>query len=156
MRPYQWVPPAIFLAHAVDEYVSGFPAWATNHFGTTPSRFYRASHVVLIGAVGATAREAAKRTPRRVFQVALASIAAGFVANALFHVETRFRLGRSPGLISALTVMAPGGVWTIVRMLESGDIKREDLWLAIAAGAMLNGAAVASLRVDMPTLNRKP
>jgi len=44
----EWLPLAVFGAHVAEEYVSGFPEWATRHFGTTSRRFFIASHVVLI------------------------------------------------------------------------------------------------------------
>lgn len=146
--------PGIFAAHTVDEYLSGFPAWATDHFGTTSGRFYVTSHVALIAAVTAVA-ESARRSASRVPKILLGSIAVGFVANGIFHIATTRRFDeRSPGLATAITLMIPGGVAIVGELIHRRELGVRDVLIAATGGILLNGAAVASLRADMPTLTR--
>lgn len=99
---------------------------------------------------------AAEQQPRRHgVQVARGSIVAGFVANGIFHIETAVRFReRSPGLVTALLLMIPGGATILRDLSRRGQLDRRDIVTAVLGGVLLNAAAVASLRLDMPTLQR--
>lgn len=152
----KWTPPVIFVAHTIDELISDFPEWATRHFGTTSRRFYVASHVLLIGAVLATSLAADRRRSDRRSQTALGAIAAGFVVNGLFHLETTWRFRElSPGTLTGSSLMIPGGGVIVIRLLRDRRLDKRDALQALAGGALVNAAAVLSLRLDMPTLGSK-
>lgn len=153
MKLMRWAGPTIFATHAVDEFVSGFPEWATRYFGTTSRRFYVASHVFLIGAVLATSAAADRSRGDRRLQQALASIGTAFVANGLFHLETTWRFRElSPGALTGTSLMIPGGGAIVIRLLRDRRLDKRDALRSLAGGTLLNAAAVLSLRLDMPTL----
>lgn len=145
--------PGIFVLHTVDEFVSGFPEWATRHFGTTSTRFYVASHVLLISGVATAAWSGHNFGHRRDVQTLFGGIAAAFIANGLFHVVTTLRFReKSPGLTSGVGAMIPGGAFILRRLARRRDLSGPELIKALILGAAINGAAVGSLRIDMPAL----
>ena len=153
MRRLAFLAPAVFVAHAAEEFLTGFPEWATRHFGTTSRRFYLASHAVLISSIVATSVLASRQRPGHKAQLLLGAMAAGFVANGIFHVETTVRFGeRSPGLVTGVALMIPGGLAILDELLDAQGMDAFELSKLVAAGLALNAAAVASLRLDMPRL----
>lgn len=150
---FLWLVPGAFLAHCAEELPS-FPAWATRHFGTTTTRFYVASHVLLLipATVAVTARGVRDR-PGGPWLAGAAAVAAGFFANGLFHLATTalFRR-RSPGVLTAVAVVMPATAGVLARIRREGLLSDEQLVGAALAGNALTTAAVASLYVDMPRL----
>lgn len=145
--------PAGFLVHCAEE-LPAFPEWATRHFGTTTTRFYIASHCVLIpGMVGVVASGARPGATRGGTTLA-AAVAFGLIANAGFHAVAMRRFGEySPGVVTGLGVMAPVSAHGLWRLRGAGVLGRGDLLAAALLGAGLNAAAVGSLRLDAPRLS---
>jgi hypothetical protein len=151
-RRMLWLAPVAFLAHCAEE-LPRFPAWATRHFGTTTTRFYVASHCVLLpGAFGLTGAGARPGANRRGTVVA-AAIPAALVNNAAFHLLTTARFREySPGVVTASVVTAPVSLVILWRLRRDRILRGRDLLYAALAGTALNALAVASLRFDMPRL----
>ncbi|MGI8775660.1 MAG: HXXEE domain-containing protein [Actinomycetota bacterium] len=142
--------PGIFAIHAADEYLSGFPEWATRHFGTTSRRFYATSHVLLVAGVTLAAHQHDKHPEL------LGAVASGFVANGLFHLRATRRFGEpSPGERTAATLMIPGGLALLVDLLGRRSLDMPGVITALLAGMLMNRAAVASLHLDMPTFEKQ-
>lgn len=149
---FHWLVPAAFLAHCAEE-LPRFPRWATQHFGTTTTRFYVASHCVLVPLVVASGARGASRPddPGSAFFAVTVAAALGF--NSLFHAGTTVLFRRySPGLATAVAGMLPASVYVIRRTRREGLLTDEELFGALLAGAALGNAAVGSLYVDMPRL----
>lgn len=148
--------PAAFLAHFAEE-LPRFPRWATEHFGTTTTRFFVASHLLLlIPATLASGCWASCRPDDRRSAFFAAAIASGYGLNALFHVATTARFRQySPGLVTAVTLMLPASVYTLRRTRGDELLTDEQLVAASLVGATLSSAAVASLYLDMPRLGGK-
>ena len=149
---FHWLVPAAFLAHCAEE-LPRFPRWATEHFGTTTTRFYVASHCVLVPLVVASGARGAGRPDDRRAGFAAVAVAAALGFNAVFHAGTTVLFRRySPGLVTAVAGMLPASGYVIRRTRRDGLLTDEELAAALLAGAALGNAAVASLYVDMPRL----
>ena len=147
-----WVVPAAFLAHCAEE-LPRFPAWATEHFGTTTTRFYLASHAVLVPWVLSNGAKAMRRPDDRRAVFASAMTASALGLNGVFHlVTTRLFREYSPGVVTGATLMLPASVFALARIRRSGVLTDEDLVGAFLAGTALSTAAVGRLYVDMPRL----
>ena len=150
---FYWFVPAAFLAHCGEE-LPRFPRWATEHFGTTTTRFYIASHaLVLVPATLGAAHRAASRPddPRAAFWAT--AVAVGYGVNALFHVATTFLFRRySPGLVTGVALVLPASGYTLWRARRDGPLTDAELVGASLTGSALCGAAVGSLFLDMPRL----
>ena len=148
-----WLVPAAFLAHSAEE-LPRFPRWATEHFGTTTTRFYIASHAfVLIPLTLASGYRASRRPgdSRAVFHAT--AVAAGYGIDAIFHVATTALFRRySPGLVTAVGLMLPASAYTLWRTRHDGLLTDQELIAAFLAGNVLSAAAVASLYLNMPRL----
>jgi hypothetical protein len=82
-----------------------------------------------------------------------AGVAFGLIANAGFHVLATRRFGEySPGVVTGLGTVAPASAYSLWRLRGAGVLGRGDLLTAALLGAVLNGAAVGSLRLDAPRL----
>lgn len=149
---FQWLVPAAFLAHCAEE-LPHFPRWATRHFGTTTTRFYVASHCVLVPLVVATGARAAGRPDDSRSAFLAASVASALGLNTVFHAGTTvlFR-HRSPGIVTAAIGMLPASAYVLRRTRRDGLLDEEQLLGAVLTGAALNTAAVGSLYIDMPRL----
>jgi len=101
-----WLPLLILVIHSTDEFVSGFPAWATEHFGTTTPAFFVYTHIFLVLLVGVIAFLASRGS---VFWRMLAVVAVmQFAVNGIFHITTTFLFGEiAPGLLTASLVSLP-------------------------------------------------
>lgn len=147
-----WLAPAVFTAHCAEE-LPRFPAWATRHFGTTTTRFYVASHCVLLpGVVGLTAA-GTRRHASRHRTVAAAAIPVALVNNTAFHLLTTVRFREySPGLVTGSVAVAPVSLLILWRLWRHRILRGRDLLTATLVGTGLNAMAVGSLRFDMPRL----
>ena len=154
---FYWLVPAAFLAHCAEE-LPRFPRWATEHFGTTTTRFYVASHaMVLIPATLGAAHRAASRAGDTRAAFWATAVAAGYGVNALFHVATTFLFRRpSPGLVTGVLLVLPASGYTLWRTRRDGILTDDQLLGASLAGTALCGAAVGSLYLDMPRLGGEP
>lgn len=101
-----WLPLIALVVHATDEFVNGFPAWATENFGTTTPAYFVYTHIFLVLLVGTISYLA---TRQGLFWKMLAVVAMmQFVTNGLFHIITTFLFGEiAPGLLTASLVLLP-------------------------------------------------
>ena len=101
-----WLPLLILIIHSTDEFVNGFPAWATDHFGVTTPAFFVYTHIFLVLLVATISYLA---TRRGLFWKMLAVVAMmQFATNGLFHIITTFLFGEiAPGLLTASLVLLP-------------------------------------------------
>ena len=147
-----WLVPAAFLLHCAEE-LPTFPDWATRHFGTTTTRFYLASHAVLVPSIFALIRRGADPSATRAAARDAAAIPCALLANTAFHVASTRRFGEySPGVVTAVTLVGPASAHSLRRLVGAGTVSAHDLAFAGVLGLALNGAAVASLRLDAPRL----
>ena len=101
-----WLPLLILIIHSTDEFVNGFPAWATDHFGVTTPAFFVYTHIFLVLLVSAISYLAIKRGLFWKMLVVVAMMQ--FATNGLFHIITTFLFGEIvPGLLTALLVSLP-------------------------------------------------
>jgi len=101
-----WLPLVVLFIHSTDELLSGFPAWATNHFGTTTVGFFIYTHIALLMIVGTISYYAVNRGQFWRFLALIAM--AQFATNALFHIVTSFLYSEiTPGIYTALLVCLP-------------------------------------------------
>jgi hypothetical protein len=150
---FYWLVPAAFLAHIAEE-LPRFPRWATEHFGTTTTRFYVASHaLVLVPATFASANRAASRPGDHRAAFFATTVATGYGLNAIFHVATTALFRRySPGLITAVALVLPASAYTLWRTREDSLLTDEQLLGAVLTGTALADAAIGSLYINMPRL----
>lgn len=152
---FYWLVPAAFLAHCAEE-LPRFPRWATRHFGTTTTRFYIASHCVLVPLVLESGARGSGQPGSQRAAFFATSVAAALGLNAVFHVATTalFR-SYSPGLVTAVSALLPASAYTLYRTNRDGLLTDEQLVGAFLAGTALANAAVGSLYLDMPGLGRR-
>jgi len=120
--------------------------------GTHTTRFYLASHAVLLPAIVAAGvlPWRAPQTPRHLEFAAVS--AAAFVGNSVFHVLASLRWREySPGTASAVTLVAPSAIATL-RQVRRDGLRGARFAAAAALGSALNLAVVGSLWLDMPRL----
>lgn len=142
-----------FIAHCAEEYPR-FPKWATRHFGTTTPEFYLASHAVLVPVVAAVDAHASHGRPGRFKAWSATALASTLVANAAFHATTTVVFREySPGVVSGLVLLLPIGAADIRADRQRNELSARARATAIAVGAVINAAIVASLLVDMPPLD---
>ena len=149
---FYWLVPAAFLAHCAEE-LPRFPRWATHYFGTTTTRFYIASHCILVPVTLASGLRGSRQPGDRRAAFVSTSVATGYGLNAIFHIATTALFRRySPGLITAVTLVLPASVYTLYRTKRDGLLTDEQLVGAFLTGTALADAAVGSLYIDMPRL----
>lgn len=149
---FYWLVPAAFLAHCGEE-LPRFPRWATEHFGTTTTRFYIASHCVLVPLVLESGARGSGRPGNRRAAFFATSVAAALGLNAVFHIATTALFRRySPGLVTGVSAVLPASAYTLYRTHRDGLLTDEQLVGAFLTGTALANAAVGSLYVDMPRL----
>ena len=153
---FYWLVPAAFLAHCGEE-LPRFPRWATEHFGTTTTRFYIASHCALVPLVLVSGARGAGQPNNRRAAFFATSVAAALGLNAVFHVATTALFRRySPGLVTGVSAVLPASVYTLYRTHRDTLLTDEQLVGAFLTGTALANAAVGSLYMDMPRLGGEP
>jgi hypothetical protein len=104
-----WLMPAAFLLHIVEEYVGGFPRWATDvlhgSFNNVAFALNNAAFVVILTTLVFLNHRRAG-TKRAIALVAFAS--GNLFWDALFHLFTTSLFDRySPGLVTAMLLYYP-------------------------------------------------
>lgn len=137
----------LLLIHSAEEFVTGFPEWATRYFGTTTAEFYVLSHIVLLLLVG-LACLLAFRTKRTLWQFIALAIQVELTINALFHIVTTFIFHQfSPGLISSLLVVG-GSILFFQNVLREKPLTPKFTAGACGVGITTAALVIASLWLD--------
>lgn len=153
-RQAVWLAPTAFLAHCAEE-LPRFPRWATKHFGTTSTRFYVVSHaLVVVPAVIMPAVHATRHPASTGAAFSSVAVAAGLGFNGIFHLATTALFREySPGVFTGVFALLPAATHTIASARRDGMLTQQQLGAAVVVGAAGCAAAVASLYLDMPTLD---
>lgn len=145
---FYWLVPGALLAHCAEP-LPRFPRWATEHFGTTTTRFYVASHCALVPLVLASGARGAGQPGSRRAAFFATSVATALGLNAVFHVATTALFRRySPGLVIAASALLPASAYTLYRA------RRDGLLSGRAAGWRLPRRDRAGERRDRQPLRR--
>lgn len=146
-----WLPTALFAVHVAEEWLGGFPDWATRHFGTTSPRWFVVSHVPLVLAMIAISARASARGARSRWVWLAAALMVGLFGNAVFHVVTSALFDEySPGLVTAALLFAPATPIVIKHAAADGALTTAGIAAACVVGALGSGLVVLSLMVDVP------
>lgn len=140
-----WLLPIAFVAHIIDEYITGFPAYAlaiSGHAMELP--LFLAGNIAFIVVMELLVRWAAKtRSPKANFWV-LAWAAGNQFWNFIFHFLLVLTLDRgSPGLLTATLIYWPLSLALWQAALVGKVVKPTALIGAIALGGAFMGAVAA-------------
>ena len=142
-----WLVLAALLAHIGEEWPR-FPEWATRHFGTTTSRWYAISHVIIVALVAWLCSRAAIPTPSRATAAGFVTVIAALAANTLFHVASTLAFAEySPGLGTALLYVP------LLLVAGTRAAQRYDQALVVrasVAGLLLSAAITATMWIKVP------
>jgi hypothetical protein len=145
-RPFglvSWATLAALVLHVVEELPS-FPAWATEHFGTTTQGWFVVSHVPLLGLATWICHRASRPLPTRSSVWLLLALQSTLFANAVFHgAATIWFHEYSPGVISAMLLYLPVTILLTPRVAAALGPRRSAA--AATTGALVCLAAVATL-----------
>ncbi|HKP46491.1 MAG TPA: HXXEE domain-containing protein [Pyrinomonadaceae bacterium] len=134
---WSWLFPVTYLIHIAEEYWGGegYPAYLLRVRGVhlTAGRFWLAQTIgTLMMALGIYLARRFNFAPMMAV-----IMAATVLGNALTHALTSISNGGyGPGLISALFIWMPLGIWCLI--LFRNDISKQRYWLSLAIGAGVN------------------
>lgn len=142
-----WLPLLILIIHSTDEFVNGFPAWATDHFGVTTPAFFVYTHIFLVLLVATISYLA---TRRGLFWKMLAVVAMmQFATNGLFHIVTTFLFGEiAPGLFTALFVSLPVSYVFFRAIFKHHLLPKKQIVLSMVVGFVAALLIIATLWLE--------
>jgi hypothetical protein len=140
-----WIPCVVFVVHVLEE-VPRFPAWATKHFAPMSRAWFVYSHVPLLAGIIYVCAQAQAAAPGSGWVLFAFALQWALGINVLFHVGTTIWFREySPGLVTALLVVLPATIYLHNRVVAEGLLTDAQIRIAIAVGAVVSVAAVASL-----------
>jgi len=148
-RNIYWLITAQWLAHFVDEWVFGLPAWCTRHFEPLPDSFWIPMMTVVTVPMILLGWMASRPSAGSGVRLVCAGVQMLFFSNALFHLITTFVFGEySPGTASGAVLVLPLSLllWWIVRR-EPG-VTKGSFTTALVAGFVFHGLVLLNLLVD--------
>ena len=144
-----WLPVILLVIHSIDEVVTGFPQWATEHFGTTTVPFFIYTHIPILLIMIVTSYFAARNKGGAVWRVLSAVWIVMFAVNGLFHLLTSIVFREfTPGIISALVILFPLCYIFVRELLSKKLISEKQFRLALLGGVAAYLLGVASLWFD--------
>jgi hypothetical protein len=131
-----WITFALLLLHVAEESTTGFPAWATAHFGTTTPAFYALSHIPLLTGAAYVAHRAARRDASAGWLAAGIAVQSALATNGIFHIGSTLLFRQySPGLITSVGLYAPFTVFFLRRAIQDQRVRTAQVVMACAIGA---------------------
>lgn len=142
-----WLPLLVLLVHSTDELITGFPAWATEHFGITTPAFFIYTHLFLTLFVGTISYFAVKHGS---FWKVLAAIAmVQFTVNALFHAISSILFQElTPGIITALIVSLPVSYLFFRIILKRKLLAEHEIVVSTIIGSIIALLIIMSLWLE--------
>lgn len=144
-----WLPVILLVIHSVDEVITGFPQWATDHFGTTTVPFFIYTHIPVLLILVATSYFAANNKGGTGWRILSAAWVVLFAVNGLFHLFTGIVFREfTPGTISALVILFPLAYIFVKELFIKKLLSEKQFRLALVAGIVAYLLAAASLWFD--------
>lgn len=139
-----WLLPIAFVAHVVEEYLTGFPAYALNISGYPMALpLFLGSNIAFVAIMAALVWRAARvRTAQANFWLIFWAAGNQFW-NFVFHAATAASFGHSPGLITATILYLPLFVGMSVAARKEAVVSGNALAKAILLGGAYMGAVTA-------------
>jgi hypothetical protein len=139
-----WIATAAYGAHILEEYMLDWRAWARSMSGIAVGWgiFYVANALVIV--LGIVCAEVAETMP----MVALAFPALMLINATLFHVAG-FVAGRgrySPGLITAVFLFYPIGIWCYKSASDAGVLTHSNLIGSLLLGALIMATPILLMK----------
>lgn len=142
------LPIASLIAHTADEVISGFPAWATEHFGTTTVPFFVYTHILLLALLAYGVKSSTKEGSG-LWRVLLVAVQVQFIVNALFHIMSSLIFQTvTPGLYTAVFVLLPVSYYFISQTLKNKFISEVQFRVSYVLGILLYSLITASLWLE--------
>lgn len=140
-----WLLPIMFAAHVAEEYLTGYPAWATEVTGQPMElRTFLASNIAFIVITLLLTRWAARsKSPTAIFWL-LAWAAGNLFWNFVYHLMSVVAYdSSSPGIVTATLIYLPLSLAIWRAALDEKLIRPAALLGAIATGGVFMGAVTA-------------
>jgi len=147
---WPWLSVVALLAHMLEE-LPAFPAWATEHFGTTSTRYFIVSHLPLVAMAAGIAWRSSRRgaTIRWIWTAAV--VQSALAANIVFHLGAAIAFREyAPGMVTAILLYPVVSAGLLLR--AHGHLGGVRLALAGVAGVLLSVAVTATVWIDVQFL----
>lgn len=140
-----WVLMAAASLHVVDEHALGWQGWATGYFGSKLGKGPSWSDFWVTNASLITTALACAVVGWSAPAFALAMPAQAIINALLFHIRPSVQARRmNPGLITAVTLYLPIGIWAYVQASSAGVLS-----LATVIGSIVFGALMLVLAIGI-------
>ena len=144
-----WIAIVAYGAHIMEETALDWRGWArsVSHVDVELGVFYTGNALIIL--LGIVCAEVARTMP----MIALAYPALMIINATFFHVGTfLWTRGRfSPGLISAVVLFYPIGIWCYKSAADAGVLTRENLVGSLLLGALIMATPIALLKARTVT-----
>lgn len=154
LRDACWLVTAACALHVLEEYAFGWMRWVRSLSGIAvrPAAFWIINSAAIL--LGAACAQAAPRW--QVFALMYASVllinATFFHLGAFLWTRGRF----SPGLVTAVLLFYPAGIWCFVCAHRAGVLNRTVVTESILLAALVMGASVALMRATAMRTSSEP
>lgn len=131
-----WLLPAAFAAHIAEEYLGGFPLWATDVLGGKFNNIAFALNNAIFMGIMIALTLWARKTGSRFGTLSLVTWASGNIFwDALFHIGTTTLMNRySPGLITSSLFYMPLSVSMGAKILRESALSTSQLAASLVCG----------------------
>ncbi|MGE3974175.1 MAG: HXXEE domain-containing protein [Bdellovibrionales bacterium] len=138
--------PLTLVLHCLEEWLGGFPEWATRHFGgITTRKFYFLSHVPIFAVVfyfSGTFHQLQNPTEMLLALIVLFIL----FTNGIFHLITTIWFREySPGVITSLLCYFPFTILVCYQLLAENVLNASQLLLALLLGSIISLFVIYSL-----------
>jgi hypothetical protein len=139
----------IFIVlHCIEEYLFGFPAWATIHFGTTTQTWYLLSHFILLFPFVAILTGTYRGARWGIFLAVMMQTI--IFTNGIFHLSTMLVWNEySPGSITQLLII-PMTMIVFRSVIRNNLLPIRTIARSILLGTTLSGLVLLSLLLNIP------
>jgi Protein of unknown function with HXXEE motif len=142
-----WVVAGACALHALEEYLTGWQAWAVGALGINmPTALFLLMNSVLVMAACALARLGWSRPT-----LSLVIPSATLVNAVFFHILPTLIQGRaSPGVYTAALLYVPFSSWALVGAKRDGVPGRSIAFAGIAGVALMMAVVLVAQRIGVP------
>ena len=143
--------PITFLIHVLEEYLLGFPEWASRHFGSiTTVSFFILSHIPLIAIVIFASTIGAKGKPKSSQLVLGFIIQTVLFTNGLFHVVTSFMFDEiSPGTFTSVAIYFPFSMYFYHYLVSKQQLSIRQFIIGFSIGSFISTLVILSLKMTI-------
>lgn len=144
-----WLPFILFLIHSAEEIAFGFPAWASDHFGSTTMYFFMQHHIPLFILGFVSSYYAVKRNGPIFWRVLATAWQVQFLVNGIFHIVMTIAFKEySPGVVTGALLFLPFTYYFIVEVWRAKYLTPSQFKIAFLVGPIVAFAAIASLWLE--------